>query len=88
VTLVIFLAILAIFGLPSIGLGALIICTLAAWVDEVGNDRERFKGKKIVETFLQLPFHHENSSSGLGPVGGILPTPRIPASNLHLLHTI
>jgi len=56
VTLVIFLAILAIFGLPSIGLGALIICTLAAWVDEVGNDHESLKGKKIVETFFNYRF--------------------------------
>lgn len=52
VTLGIFLAILAIFGMPYVGLGALIVCTIAAWLDEVGNDRESLKGIKIVEKFF------------------------------------
>lgn len=53
VTLAIFVGILFIFGIPEIGLAALIICTAAAWLDEVGNDRESLKGVKILETFFQ-----------------------------------
>lgn len=53
VTLAIFAGILFIFGLPKIGLAALIICTVAAWLDEIGNDCESLKGVKIVETFFQ-----------------------------------
>lgn len=73
VTLVIFLAILVIFGLPSIGLGALIICTLAAWVDEVGNDRESLKGKKIVETFFNYRFTMKIVVLALALLGAFYP---------------
>jgi hypothetical protein len=73
VTLVIFLAILAIFGLPSIGLGALIICTLAAWVDEVGNDRQSFKGKKIVEIFFNYRFTMKIAVLALALLGAFYP---------------
>lgn len=52
VTLIIFMAILFIWGIPTIGLFALTICTAAAWLDEVGNDRRSLKGIKIVETFF------------------------------------
>ena len=52
VTLGIFLAILAIFGMPYVGLGSLVVCTIAAWLDEVGNDRESLNGIKIVEKFF------------------------------------
>jgi hypothetical protein len=51
-TLLIFMAILFIWGLPTIGLITLAMCTVAAWLDEVGNDRESLKGIKIVETFF------------------------------------
>ncbi|NYB52209.1 MAG: hypothetical protein HVN35_06605 [Methanobacteriaceae archaeon] len=52
VTLIVFLTIIFIWGLPPIGFVALAMCTVAAWLDEVGNDRESLKGKKIVETFF------------------------------------
>jgi hypothetical protein len=51
-TLLIFMAILFIWGIPTIGLITLAICTVAAWLDEVGNDRESLKGIKIVEKFF------------------------------------
>lgn len=52
VTLIFFAAILFIWSLPTIGIITLAICTIAAWLDEVGNDRKSFKGIKIVETFF------------------------------------
>ena len=51
-TLIIFLIILFLWGIPTIGLITLVLCTLAAWLDELGNDRESLKGKKFVETFF------------------------------------
>jgi hypothetical protein len=58
VTLLVFLGILAIFGIPTIGIISLAICTIAAWLDEMDNDSEilkkkKFKGKKTIEFFFQ-----------------------------------
>ena len=58
ISLLIFLGILAMFGIPSIGILSLAICTLAAWLDEIGNDsrvikKSKFKGKNLIEFFLQ-----------------------------------
>jgi hypothetical protein len=52
VTLLVFVAILFVWGIPTIGILTLAICTIAAWLDEVGNDRESLKGIKLVETFF------------------------------------
>ncbi len=51
-TLILFVVILFIWGIPTIGLITLAICTLAAWLDEVGNDRKSLKGIKILEKFF------------------------------------
>lgn len=58
VTLLVFLGILVIFGIPTIGIISLGICTIAAWLDEMGNGskilkKKKFKGKKTIEFFLQ-----------------------------------
>lgn len=52
-TLIVFVAILFIWGIPSIGIITLALCTVAAWVDEVGNDRKSLKQIKILEIFFQ-----------------------------------
>jgi hypothetical protein len=57
-TLLVFLVILAIFGIPTIGIMTLAICIIAVWLDEMGNDskilkKKKFKGKKPIEFFLQ-----------------------------------
>ncbi len=52
VTLIVFVVILFVWGIPTIGIITLVICTIAAWLDEVGNDRESLKGIKIVEEFF------------------------------------
>jgi hypothetical protein len=57
-----FLGILAIFGIPIIGIMSLAICTFAAWLDEMSNGskilkKKEFKGKKTIEFSLQYrPF--------------------------------
>jgi hypothetical protein len=58
VSLLFFLGILAIFGIPTIGVMSLAICIMAAWLDEIGNDskilkKNKFRGKKAIEFFLQ-----------------------------------
>ncbi len=71
VTLIIFLAILAVFGIPEIGLIALAMCTIAAWLDEVGNDRESLKRVKIVETFFNYRCTLKITVLALSILGGL-----------------
>lgn len=52
-TLIVFVAIMFIWGIPSIGIITLALCTVAAWVDEVGNDRKSLKRTKILEIFFK-----------------------------------
>jgi len=58
VTLLVFLGILVIIGIPTIGIITLAICTIAAWLDEMANGPEilkkkKFKYKKTIEFFFQ-----------------------------------
>jgi hypothetical protein len=53
ITLIIFLSILAIFGIPSVGLMALLICTAAAYLDEMGNDASWLRGKRKLNLFFK-----------------------------------
>lgn len=57
VTAVIFLLIAFLIGFPAIGIGTLIICTIAAYLDEIGNDNPRiYKKSKYLETFFEYRF--------------------------------
>ena len=53
ITLIIFLSILAIFGIPSMGIVALLICISAAYLDELGNDASWFSGKRKLDLFFK-----------------------------------
>jgi hypothetical protein len=53
VTLIIFISILAIFGVPSVGIVALLICTAASYLDEIGNDASWLKGKRKLNIFFK-----------------------------------
>jgi hypothetical protein len=81
VTLIIFMVILFIWSLPSIGIITLAICTLAAWLDEVGNDRKSFKGMKIVETFFNYRCALKIVVFILSILGGLQLTYQIPGLN-------
>ncbi len=57
VTALIFLAIISILGFPAIGLGTLLICTLAAYIDEIGNDNKNiYKKSRFLELFFEYRF--------------------------------
>lgn len=53
ITLIIFLSILSIFGIPSMGIVALLICTAAAYLDEMGNDALWLRGKRKLNLFFK-----------------------------------
>lgn len=53
ITLIIFLSIVAIFGIPSMGIVALLICTAAAYLDEMGNDALWLRGKRKFNLFFK-----------------------------------
>ena len=57
VALVLFVLIIVYVGIPSIGIITLIICSIAAFLDEVANDDKRIKnmGRKI-ELFFEYRF--------------------------------
>lgn len=57
VTAAVFLIIVLLLGFPAIGIGTLIICTIAAYIDEIGNDNPRIYEKgKLLEVFFEYRF--------------------------------
>ncbi len=55
--LLLFVLIIVYIGIPSVGIVTLAICTLAAFLDEIGNDNSRIKklGNKV-EIFFEYRF--------------------------------
>ncbi len=57
VTAVVFITIVFLLGFPTIGIGTLIICSIAAYIDEIGNDNKRiYEKSRILETFFEYRF--------------------------------
>jgi len=57
VTAMIFLIIVFIFGFPAVGIGTVIICTIAAYIDEIGNDNKKiYRKSRLLETFFEYRF--------------------------------
>ncbi|HML05362.1 MAG TPA: hypothetical protein VK426_06285 [Methanobacterium sp.] len=57
ITAVIFISIAFLLGFPAIGIGTLLICTIAAYFDEIGNDNQRiYKKSKYLEMFFEYRF--------------------------------
>jgi hypothetical protein len=55
--LILFLVIIIYIGIPSIGIVTLILCVLAAFIDEIGNDNDRIKKLgRGVELFFDYRF--------------------------------
>ncbi|OPX57857.1 MAG: hypothetical protein A4E25_01938 [Methanobacterium sp. PtaB.Bin024] len=81
VTLIVFLVILFIWGIPTFGIITLAICTLAAWLDEMGNDRESFERIKIVKTFFNYRCAMKIAVLILSILGGLQLTSQIPGLN-------
>ena len=55
-SLVIFVGIILLFGFPTIGIITLAVCTLAAFLDEVGNDSKWAAERRYVKEFFQYRF--------------------------------
>lgn len=57
VTAAIFVIMVFLLGFPAVGIGTLIICSVAAYIDEIGNDNKRiYKKSRILETFFEYRF--------------------------------
>ncbi len=57
VTAAVFMIIVFLLGFPSIGIGTLIICSIAAYIDEIGNDNKRiYEKSRILKTFFEYRF--------------------------------
>ncbi|MGF7118246.1 hypothetical protein [Methanobacterium oryzae] len=57
ITAIIFLIIVFLLGFPEIGIITLAICSIAAFIDEIGNDNEKIYAKsKMLETFFEYRF--------------------------------
>jgi hypothetical protein len=56
ITLILFIIIMALFGIPQIGFISLAICVLAAYLDEVGNDAPWTTGRKKINLFFRYRF--------------------------------
>lgn len=57
VTAIIFLLIAFLLGFPAIGIGTLAICTIAAYIDEIGNDNKKiYEKSRILEKFFEYRF--------------------------------
>ncbi|MBI5681312.1 MAG: hypothetical protein HZC47_10490 [Methanobacterium sp.] len=56
VTAVIFLIVAFLIGFPTIGIITLAICTIAAFVDEIGNDNPKFYKNRFLKTFFEYRF--------------------------------
>jgi hypothetical protein len=57
VTAIIFLIIAFLIGFPAIGIGTLVICVIAAYIDEIGNDNKRiYEKSRFLEIFFEYRF--------------------------------
>ena len=57
ITALVFLIIAIVFGIPDIGLGTLVICSIAAYIDEIGNDNKDInKRSKFFGLFFKYRF--------------------------------
>lgn len=46
-----------LLGFPAVGLGTLAICTIAAYIDEIGNDNKRiYEKSRILKIFFEYRF--------------------------------
>lgn len=57
VTSVIFISLAFSLGFPVLGIGTLVICTAAAYIDEIGNDNNKiYQKNKFLEIFFEYRF--------------------------------
>ena len=54
--LILFVLIVIYIGIPSIGIVTLLICSTAAFLDEIGNDNHLIKNNRVVRLFFEYRF--------------------------------
>lgn len=85
VTALIFLIIVFIFGFPAVGIGTLLICTFAAYIDEIGNDNKNiYEKSRFLETFFEYRFALKTTILVLALFGLI--SSFYPAFQIHGIH--
>lgn len=56
VTTIVFLIVVFSIGFPAIGIVTLVICTIAAFFDEIGNDNPKFYKNRFLKNFFKYRF--------------------------------
>ena len=89
--LVLFILIVVYIGIPSIGIVTLIICSIAAFIDEVGNDNLWVKNRgKVTELFFEYRFSLKITVllfAVLGLLQTLFPLLKIPGIQYFLFQT-
>ena len=89
--LVLFILIVVYIGIPSIGIVTLIICSIAAFIDEVGNDNLWVKNRgKMTELFFEYRFSLKITVllfAVLGLLQTLFPLLKIPGIQYFLFQT-
>ena len=89
--LVLFILIVVYIGIPSIGIVTLIICSIAAFIDEVGNDNLWVKNRgKMTELFFEYRFSLKITVllfAVLGILQTLFPLLKIPGIQYFLFQT-
>ena len=89
--LVLFILIVVYIGIPSIGIVTLIICSIAAFIDEVGNDNLWVKNRgKVTELFFEYRFSLKITVllfAVLGILQTLFPLLKIPGIQYFLFQT-
>jgi hypothetical protein len=88
--LLLFVLIIVYIGIPSIGIVTLLFCSLAAFLDEIGNDNKWIKDKKLLNKFFEYRFSLKITVmifAVLGLLQNIFPALRIPGVQYFLFQT-
>lgn len=90
ISLLIFLGIIVIFGFPPIGIVTLLLCTAAAFIDEIGNDSAWVEDKTHLHTFFEYRFALKIAIlvfAVLGLIQNMIPGLNIPGIQFFSLET-
>ncbi len=88
--LLLFVLIIVYIGIPTIGIVTLLFCSVAAFLDEIGNDNKWIKNKKKIKKFFEYRFSLKITVmifAVLGLLQNMFPALRIPGVQYFLFQT-
>ncbi len=88
--LLLFVLIIVYIGIPTIGIVTLLFCSVAAFLDEIGNDNKWIKNKKKIKKFFKYRFSLKITVmifAVLGLLQNMFPALRIPGVQYFLFQT-